>query len=434
MQLLEERVGIHSRKRPRTQKSSRANIHAFRSSKGISTSSMSRNPAEALPSEVLKASRVHAEFVPPNLTMFSDINCCEKAKNSKENHLMNHFRQHDDSSDFNAAYKFVCDLRRSIMAKTDDEMNAFISQECRRCCIPADSNTKRLIMNYEISGVQLCRKSFADCYGFPADRLKRAAGRLKQGKPLVGKMRSFTDATRANFTYAEARDLLATNNCDYIPDHVQGAIIPESDAHQIALLWLRDYFDSFDKHPEEEDLIYIQTSEKADVYEEYKTVMNESFPTLPQLSQGQLLELWRVAFPLSQLRPTASVIGKCSTCAIIDNVRNETTDINVRKACAHCHALHRGTFLGERIQYKQRIMAALRRPKRVLSMIIDGMDQNKTHIPKLSSQMQFPNPLDQHVTAVKRHGHGIRFYCTHHTVHKGASLTVYCILSELEVQ
>ena len=50
----------------------------------------------------------------------------------------------------------------------------------------------------------------------------------------------------------------------------------------------------------------------------------------------------------------------------------------------------------------------------------------------MSTQDQFSSPLEQHVTAVRRHHHGIRFYCTHNTVHKAASLTIYCLLSELE--
>ena len=50
----------------------------------------------------------------------------------------------------------------------------------------------------------------------------------------------------------------------------------------------------------------------------------------------------------------------------------------------------------------------------------------------MGSQCEFPEPLEQHVTAVRRHHHGLRFYCTHNTVHKGASLTAYILLSELE--
>jgi hypothetical protein len=89
-------------------------------------------------------------------------------------------------------------------------------------------------------------------------------------------------------------------------------------------------------------------------------------------------------------------------------------------------------FMSERLEYKKRIMDSGRNKKGVMSIIIDGMDQNKTNVPSLGGQSAFPKPLEQHVTAVRRHHHGIRFYCTHNTVHKGASLTIYCLSSELE--
>ena len=97
---------------------------------------------------------------------------------------------------------------------------------------------------------------------------------------------------------------------------------------------------------------------------------------LPLLSKEQLLELWRVAFPMSQLRPTASVVGKCRTCAAIDRGRSVTSDNRVRQALSHVHALHRGAFMSERLQYKKRIAHAGQKPNRRLSLIIDGMVSN----------------------------------------------------------
>ena len=44
----------------------------------------------------------------------------------------------------------------------------------------------------------------------------------------------------------------------------------------------------------------------------------------------------------------------------------------------------------------------------------------------------FGDPITQHITGVKEHGHGVTIYRTLETVSKGANLTIFCILSQLE--
>lgn len=69
--------------------------------------------------------------------------------------------------------------------------------------------------------------------------------------------------------------------------------------------------------------------------------------------------------------------------------------------------------------------------KRVLSIIIDGMDQNHSRIPYHGNQSQFSNPLSQGITGALAHGFGVGLYRTLETVSKGADLTIYCILTEI---
>jgi len=42
---------------------------------------------------------------------------------------------------------------------------------------------------------------------------------------------------------------------------------------------------------------------------------------------------------------------------------------------------------------------------KVLSIIIDGMDQQHSEIPYMGNQDKFPNPLKQSITAAKCHGY-----------------------------
>lgn len=91
----------------------------------------------------------------------------------------------------------------------------------------------------------------------------------------------------------------------------------------------------------------------------------------------------------------------------------------------------------ERLAYKERCHEALVSnyteliPKK-MSIIIDGMDQSKCHIPYCGGQQTMNKPLVQHITGVKEHGVGLCLYRTIETVGKSANLTIHCILSALE--
>ena len=67
-----------------------------------------------------------------------------------------------------------------------------------------------------------------------------------------------------------------------------------------------------------------------------------------------------------------------------------------------------------------------------MSMIVDGMDQSHCQCPYLGTQNSFNNPLKQSITGIKEHGLGVTLYRTVGTVGKGADLTIYCVLAQIE--
>lgn len=67
-----------------------------------------------------------------------------------------------------------------------------------------------------------------------------------------------------------------------------------------------------------------------------------------------------------------------------------------------------------------------------MSIIIDGMDQSHCKVPYLGTQNSFSSPLKQCITGVKEHGYGVTLYRTIDTVRKGADLTIFCVLSQIE--
>jgi len=151
---------------------------------------------------------------------------------------------------------------------------------------------------------------------------------------------------------------------------------------------------------------------------------------------SRFYELWGCLFPLCVNRPWCDIPGKCAVCLEIDRLRRSTKSEPVLLALKEAHLLHRGgMFNQERAKYKNRVMEALlddpTNPS-IMSIIIDGMDNNKCRCPYLGRQGNYQNPIPQHIIGVKEHGHGATFYRTFGTITKGADLTIYCILRKIE--
>ena len=60
--------------------------------------------------------------------------------------------------------------------------------------------------------------------------------------------------------------------------------------------------------------------------------------------------------------------------------------------------------------------------------------KNHCKCPYKGTQGTFNNPISQGLTGVLEHGRGLTIYRTFGTVQKGANLTIYCILAQLEAR
>ncbi len=70
------------------------------------------------------------------------------------------------------------------------------------------------------------------------------------------------------------------------------------------------------------------------------------------------------------------------TCANLATLRRSTHNSYQRSLLTNLYALHRGTFMGEKQAYWDRVdEVATRNPFKYLSINTDGMDQFKTALP-----------------------------------------------------
>ena len=125
------------------------------------------------------------------------------------------------------------------------------------------------------------------------------------------------------------------------------------DSHIHCVKWLVDYFDICDKSPTSRCTM-VNMSEKEEVYKLY---YNQTLPltktddSIELVSVPTFNSLWAKLFPHCIKRRHGDILGKCSTCYDIDNIRKSNEGNVIQEMCKKAHAIHRGgLFMKERMR------------------------------------------------------------------------------------
>jgi hypothetical protein len=257
------------------------------------------------------------------------------------------------------------------------------------------------------------------------------------------------------------------------PEWIKAATTRRNERHQRAMLWFQTFFETCgDQIPNSPGHIHLDLTTKESIYKLYEHDMwMEYYPShcMDQYSSSYRnfddLELvtfevwknmWRFHFPDCKIRRYKQVTGKCWTCYAINSGRTKAGVGQLGVLYKKLFAMHRGgLFMLERKEYKRRVHKAISPENRgkvsifktvivdkvltlcvlnkVLSFIIDGMDQNHCRIPQTGPDLAYPGePVTQHITGVLEHGVGLFVYRNFDNLSKGSNLTIYCILSQIE--
>jgi hypothetical protein len=97
------------------------------------------------------------------------------------------------------------------------------------------------------------------------------------------------------------------------------------------------------------------------------------------------------------------------------------------------HAAHRTKYMGERLLYANRISEALDpgNTGRVLSLVMDGMQQSHSEIPWFANTYTAGDRIKQHLQGVTTHGKRSRIYRTFNNFKGGANLAIHTLLLSL---
>ena len=189
-------------------------------------------------------------------------------------------------------------------------------------------------------------------------------------------------------------------------------MIRNDEIHMRTALWFEDQREYGDAQPNSDE-VHLAESTKKDVHEKYVQDYSIEYDDDSYLSYKLFCKFWRTAFPDVKLRALKSVVGKCWTCAWIDDGKKSATSNAESKAFRDLHQLHRGgLYMLERHQYKLRTQLVTRTENAdtMMEVAVDAYDQQKCQVPNLGSQQSFPSPITQHITGALRSGGGLTLY------------------------
>jgi hypothetical protein len=175
--------------------------------------------------------------------------------------------------------------------------------------------------------------------------------------------------------------------------------------------------------------IHLEPIPMIEIWEEYKRDMELNSDIVLDFSTFR--KLWKCCFPHVKIRQYKQVGQTCGTCSTLSNLRRTFKD---RRSCEYikmCHALHRATFMGERLAYYRRRVLAEQLPSEYLSLISDGMAQEHCKLPWCANYSKVKT-LPHHIQGVLMHGRTMQVYRTFHNVPNGGNLAIHTLLLSLE--
>ncbi|CAC5417793.1 unnamed protein product [Mytilus coruscus] len=165
-----------------------------------------------------------------------------------------------------------------------------------------------------------------------------------------------------------------------------------------------------DDHPVNGNIYLPPGMTLKDVYDRYRDKYKDSKP----LKLARFYEIWRKHFNHVK-HPKCSKMAKCVVCVFAAELLKSTVDPKTRETIRADFSEH------------------LERPN-VTSIIVDGMDQAKTHIPHfidMPKNLEPKNLLQSHITGIIIHGKGTKIYLDVSQYPHDSNLTMHCLLNAL---
>ena len=271
-----------------------------------------------------------------------------------------------------------------------------------------------------ITGV--CKTSFCRAYRVSSSHVDNIVKELKGGTSTTAK--AFTDQSSADLlVLPDLRRIAAVFGLHLTKTQVAAAKLPNSPTVLSAYGWMAEYFNLIgDMAPNCDGEIHLEPIKIVDVYAKHHLAMTDA--GLACVNVDTFARIWMNCFSHVKIREFKAVSGKCQCCANLSTMRRTFKCQQDREYITLMHALHRSTYMGERIKYAERRNDAIMQPRRHMSIISDGMAQSHNMLPHFGNQNTWNDGLAQHLQGVLNHNRGMTMYRTFHNIKNCANVAM----------
>jgi len=209
------------------------------------------------------------------------------------------------------------------------------------------------------------------------------------------------------------------------------AKLPNSFTVLTAYGWMAEHFNLIgDMAPNCDNEIHLEPCHIVEVHSELLLEMTNA--GMECVSLDTFANIWSNCFQHVKICEYKAVSGKCQCCANLSNMRRSFKSQSDREYVTTMHALHRSTYMGERIAYAERRNDAIMKRTRFMSTISDGMAQSHNMLPHFANQNTWNDGLPQHLQGILNHSRGMTIYRTFHNINNCANVAMYTFLDMLE--
>lgn len=159
-------------------------------------------------------------------------------------------------------------------------------------------------------------------------------------------------------------------------------------------------------------------------------------PGTPPITLSFFTRVVHQHFPLVKLPERYDMFQKCSDCTHFKYQKMRTRDGDTLAGLQREQQWHLSKVMKERAKYWKHRRKARTNPGRYISLIIDGMDQHKTRLPRMvlkPKSMASLKAMKTHVTGVLLHGHNPRasVFVSTPSTKNDSNLTIECLMRTL---
>jgi hypothetical protein len=283
-------------------------------------------------------------------------------------------------------------------------------------------------MKAQIEGV--CKQAFCNAHCVSSSHVDNIVREIKKGNE--NSMPILSDRSKIELGMLPGLSKIAKGFGLHLSvQQVAAAKLPNSPTVLTAYGWMARHFDLIgDMVPNSGGEIHLEPIQIVDVYHEH--VMDMEVAGIPYVGVDTFANIWKNCFEHVKIREYKAVSGKCQCCANLSTLRRTFKSQKDREYVTMMHALHRSTYMGERLTYAKRRNDAIMQKGSYLSLISDGMAQGHNVLPYFANQDTWTDSLPQHLQGVLSHNRGMTMYRTFHNINNCANVAMYTFLDSLE--